>query len=78
MDAHESYGMPTATYSPEDDKLRIYSGRVDQATYDRIHAAGFGRAHKQGCFFATWTPEREDIALELGSEIGDSAPSTPY
>lgn len=61
-----------ATYSPEDNKLRLYSGRVDEALYARLREAGFIRAYKQGCFVApTWTPEREDLLLELCADIED-------
>ena len=42
-----------ATYSLEDNKLRIYSGRVEQELYDRLRAARYQRAYKQGCFYAT-------------------------
>lgn len=63
----------TATYSPEDNKLRLYSmARLDPETYARVKAAGFGWAPKQGLFVAPmWTPEREDLLLELAGEIGD-------
>jgi hypothetical protein len=60
-----------ATYDPEDDKLRIYSGRVSKELYDILAEAGYRRAYKQGCFFATWQPRREDLALELCGEIED-------
>lgn len=63
----------TATYSPEDNKLRIYSAtRLDRELYGRLARAGFKRAPKQDCFVAPmWTPEREDLAIELCGEIGD-------
>ena len=65
--------MPTATYSPDDNKLRIYLlRRLDQATFDRVKAAGYTWAPKQECFVAPmWTPGRADIALELAGEIED-------
>lgn len=66
--------MTTATYSPEDNKLRIYPAtRLDKATYDRVVAAGFRWASKQGCFVApAWSPDREDLAAELaGGEVED-------
>lgn len=61
----------TATYSPEDNKLRLYaSTRLDAETYERVKAAGFSWAPKQELFVAPkWTPEREDLALELAGEI---------
>lgn len=63
----------TATYSPEDNKLRLYaSSRLDSETYARVKSAGFIWAPKQGFFVApAWTPSREDILLELCGEIGD-------
>ena len=63
----------SATYSPEDNRLRIYaSARLDQETYERVKAAGFRWAPKQECFVCPrWTPAAEDIALELAGEIGD-------
>ncbi|WP_371765530.1 DUF3560 domain-containing protein [Massilia sp.] len=63
----------TATYSPEDNKLRLYaSAKLDDDTYQRVKAAGFSWAPKQGLFYAPmWTPVREDLLLELCGEIGD-------
>ncbi len=63
----------TATYSPDDNKLRLYaSSRLDAETYARVKAAGFAWAPKQELFVAPmWTPAREDLALELAGEIGD-------
>lgn len=66
--------MMSATYSPEDNKLRLYSSeRLDKATYDRVKAAGFKWAPAQSLFVAPmWTPEREDLLEELtGQEVGD-------
>ncbi|MDF0490424.1 DUF3560 domain-containing protein [Sphingomonas sp. H39-1-10] len=61
----------TATYSPEDNKLRLYaSTRLDEETYARIKEAGFRWAPKQELFVAPkWTPQREDLAVELAGEI---------
>lgn len=63
----------TATYSPEDNKLRLYSAhRLDAETYARVRAAGFSYAPKQELFVApAWSPEREDLLLKLCGEIGD-------
>ena len=63
----------SATYSPEDNKLRLYSvGRLDKETYARVSAAGFRYAPKQGLFVAPmWTPSRADLLVELCGEIGD-------
>ena len=63
----------TATYSPEDNKLRVYStARLDSETYNRVKEAGFKWAPKQELFVASmWTPTREDLCVELAGEIGD-------
>jgi len=63
----------TATYSPEDNKLRLYSSaRLDPETYSRLKAAGFSWAPRQQLFVAPmWTPQREDLLLKLCGEIGD-------
>lgn len=63
--------MITATYSPEDNKIRLYSTtRLDAETYARVKAAGFKWAPKQELFVApSWTPSREDLAIELAGEI---------
>jgi hypothetical protein len=65
--------MMTATYSPDDNKLRLYaSSRLDRETYDQVKSAGFIWAAKQGLFVAPmWTPEREDLLIELCGEISD-------
>jgi len=62
-----------ATYSPDDNKLRLYpSARLDAETYARVKAAGFRWAPKQDLFVApAWTPEREDLLLSLAGEIED-------
>lgn len=61
----------TATYSPEDNKIRIYaSSRLDAETYAQVKEAGFRWAPKQELFVAPrWTPQREDLAIELAGEI---------
>ena len=63
----------TATYSPEDNKLRLYStSRLDKDLYARVRAAGFIYAPKQELFVAPmWTPAREDLLIELCGEVGD-------
>lgn len=63
----------TATYSPDDNKLRLTaSERLDAETYARVKAAGYAWAPKQGQFIAPmWTPARADLALDLAGEIGD-------
>lgn len=63
----------SATYSPEDNKLRLYStSRLDDGLYKRVHEAGFRFAPKQDLFVApAWSPSREDLLLELCGEVGD-------
>lgn len=63
----------SATYSPDDNKLRLYaSSRLDPELYQRVRAAGFIWAPKQDLFVAPmWTPDRADLLLELCGEIGD-------
>ncbi len=63
--------MISATYSPEDNKIRLYpSARLDAETYARVKEAGFKWAPKQELFVApAWSCAREDLALELAGEI---------
>jgi hypothetical protein len=64
----------SASYDPCDNKLRLRSayGRLDSETYAKVKAAGFSWAPKQDLFVApAWSPEREDLMLELCGEIGD-------
>jgi hypothetical protein len=63
----------TATYSPEDNKLRLYAtARLPAEVYQRVKAAGFKWAPKQELFVAPmWTPEREDLLTDLAGEIDD-------
>jgi hypothetical protein len=65
-----------ATYSPEDNKLRLYIGRVPREEYLKLRAEGWKALHKQreaggGDFVATWTPSRRDTALEYAGVILD-------
>lgn len=63
--------IDSATYSPEDNKLRLYPlCRLDDETYQRVKAAGFKWAPRQELFVAPmWTPAREDLCLDLAGEI---------
>ena len=63
----------TATYSPEDNKLRLYAlTRFPADLYARVKAAGFKWAPKQQLFVAPmWTPDRADLLAELCGEVGD-------
>lgn len=62
-----------ATYCPEDNKLRLYAySRLPKDVYSRIKSAGFRWAPKQELFVApSWSPQREDILIELCGGIGD-------
>lgn len=65
----------TVTYSPDDNKIRLYVGRVPRDEYEQLRAAGFVSTPKQDCdFVAVWTPGREDLAREYlddDEDIGD-------
>lgn len=61
-----------ATYCPEDNKLRLYVGRVPRDEYEALRADGWTSTPKQACdFVATWTPSRRDTALEYAGIIED-------
>lgn len=64
--------MNTATYCPEDNKLRLYVGRVPRDEYERLRAEGWTSTPKQSCdFVAHWTPERAATCLEYADLIED-------
>ncbi len=69
----ESIQTGSATYCPEDNKLRLYVGRVPRPEYDALRAEGWTATPKQDCqFVAHWTPQRRDTALAYGDGyIGD-------
>lgn len=76
VDTSERKPMHTATYSPEDNKIRIYPAqRLDDELgdeYASFKAAGYKWASKQECFVCPrWTPHAEDWALRLCGEIDD-------
>lgn len=60
-----------ATYSPEDNKLRLYCVyRLDDETYEAVKKQGFKWAPKQELFVApSWSPAREDFCIELAGTI---------
>ncbi len=61
-----------ASYCPEDDKLRLYVGRVPRPEYDALRAEGWRATPKQaGDFTATWTPGRRDTCLQYADIIED-------
>lgn len=62
----------SATYCPEDNKLRLYTGRVARSTYDALVNAGYKSTPKQSCdFVATWSIRAEDMAFLLIPEDAD-------
>ena len=61
-----------ATYCPEDDKLRLYVGRVPRDQYDFLRAQGWQATAKQDCdFSAVWTVSRKATALAYAGIIED-------
>lgn len=65
-----------ATYCPEDNKLRLYVGRVPREEFLKLRADGWQACPKQreaggGDFAAVWTPSRRDTALAYAGFIGD-------
>lgn len=61
-----------ASYSPEDNKIRLYIGRVPRDEYEQLRADGWTSTPKQSCdFVATWTPSRRDTALAYAGIIED-------
>jgi hypothetical protein len=71
--ALEPVAGATATYSPEDNKLRLYlQHRVSRPMFDALRDAGFGWAPKQELLVCPrWTPEAEDVALTVAGSIDD-------
>ncbi len=62
----------TATYCPEDNKLRLYTGWIEREEYLKLHKAGWKSTPKQDCdFVAVWTMSRENTAIEYAGYIGD-------
>ena len=62
-----------ATYSLEDDKIRIYfTERLNKEDWNRFKLAGFTWTMKQESdLVATWKPSREDLAIEFCGELQD-------
>lgn len=65
----------SSTYCVADDKIRLYCGRVERETYNFLKRNKFTATPKQSCdFVAVWSPNAEDIALQMigeGDDIGD-------
>lgn len=61
-----------ATYCPEDNKLRLYVGRVPREEYDALRAEGWQATAKQDCdFSAVWTVNRKNTAESYAGIIED-------
>jgi len=61
-----------ATYCPEDNKIRLYVGRVPREEFLNLRKEGWTCTPKQPCdFVAHWRTEREDTALSYAGIIGD-------
>lgn len=70
--------IATATYCPEDDKLRLYIGRVSREEYLELRKQGWTSTPKQDCdFVAVWTPSREDTALKYSDGIIEDEDQSP-
>lgn len=64
--------MNEATYCPEDNKLRLYVGRVPREEYLALKEEGWTSTPKQSCdFVAVWSVRREKTALTYADYIGD-------
>jgi hypothetical protein len=62
----------SATYCAEDNKLRLYCGRVHRDTYNHLRTHGYKATPKQDCdFVATWSVGAEDICFAMIPEDRD-------
>ena len=67
-----------ATYCPEDNKIRLYVGRVPRDEYLKLRKNGWISTPKQACdFVAVWTTRREDTALEYSGGIIEDEDQSP-
>jgi len=61
-----------ATYCPEDNKLRLYVGRVPRDEFLALRGEGWTSTPKQDCdFVAKWTTDRLDTCLSYAGEVDD-------
>lgn len=68
----------TATYCPEDNKLRLYVGRVPRDEYEVLRKQGWTSTPKQACdFVAAWSVAREDTALDYSGGIIEDEDQSP-
>lgn len=67
-----------SSYCPEDDRLRLYVGRVPREEYLALKAEGWTSTPKQDCdFVAVWTPKREATALKYGDGVIEDEDQSP-
>lgn len=60
----------TATYSAEDNSLRLYGPWMNEETYAEASELGFKYARIQELYVVhRWTPAREDFCIKLAGEI---------
>ncbi len=70
--------MKYATYCPEDNKLRLYVGRVPHPEYLALRKDGWTSTPKQDCdFVAVWTPGRRDTALSYSNGVIEDEDQDP-
>jgi hypothetical protein len=68
----------TATYCPEDDKIRLYVGRVPREEYEFLREQGWTSTPKQTCdFVAVWSCERENTALAYSGGVIEDEDMSP-
>lgn len=61
-----------ATYCPEDNKIRLYVGRVPREEYTALRSEGWTSTPKQDCdFVAVWSVDRKETAESYAGLIGD-------
>lgn len=59
-----------ATYSPEDNKLRLYADvRIDAEDWQTMKKNGWKWAPRQELFFAFWSVSNEDFCLAIAGDI---------
>ena len=62
--------IDSATYSAEDNKLRIYTNdRISDELYGELKELGFKWAPMQKFYGAAWNTKREDMAIALAGSI---------
>ena len=70
--------MQTSTYCPEDNKIRLYVGRVPHDEYLQLKKEGWTSTPKQDCdFSAAWSVRRENTAIEYSDGIIEDEDQSP-